>query len=288
MGFGDIIGGIYSGIVAGKANKEAEAAAEETKREMDRMKDIYSNLDTSNPFEGLQNQYAGLENKMEDLTINQKEAQMATQSFAASQANILDSLRGAAGGSGIAALAQTMAQQGQLAAQKSAAGIGQQEAANQAKTASQAASLQTAEAKGETDVANKIAQGEAASQQREMNKQKALLDMANTENIAAQAQVASTQAAKNEAWSSAIGGVGDILGSVIGIPSDRILKKNIKLIGYSPSGLKIYIFEYIDKFFGDSVYQGVMSDEIPNNAIINNGGYDRVDYSKLDVEFKKL
>jgi len=288
MGFGDIIGGIYSGIVAGKANKEAEAAAEETKREMDRMKDIYSNLDTSNPFEGLQNQYAGLENKMEDLTINQKEAQMATQSFAASQANILDSLRGAAGGSGIAALAQTMAQQGQLAAQKSAAGIGQQEAANQAKTASQAASLQTAEAKGETDVANKIAQGEAASQQREMNKQKALLDMANTENIAAQAQVASTQAAKNEAWSSAIGGVGDILGSVIGIPSDRRLKKNIKLIGYSPSGLKIHIFEYIDKFFGDSVYQGVMSDEIPNNAIINNGGYDRVDYSKLDVEFKKL
>ena len=172
MGFGDIIGGIYSGIVAGKANKEAEAAAEETKREMDRMKDIYSNLDTSNPFEGLQNQYAGLENKMEDLTINQKEAQMATQSFAASQANILDSLRGAAGGSGIAALAQTMAQQGQLAAQKSAAGIGQQEAANQAKTASQAASLQTAEAKGETDVANKIAQGEAASQQREMNNKK--------------------------------------------------------------------------------------------------------------------
>jgi len=112
--------------------------------------------------------------------------------------------------------------------------------------------------------------------------------MANTENIAAQAQVASTQAAKNEAWSSAIGGVGDILGSVIGIPSDRRLKKNIKLIGYSPSGLKIHIFEYIDKFFGDSVYQGVMSDEIPNNAIINNGGYDRVDYSKLDVEFKKL
>ena len=288
MGFGDIIGGIYSGIVAGKANKEAEAAAEETKREMDRMKDIYSNLDTSNPFEGLQNQYAGLENKMEDLTINQKEAQMATQSFAASQANILDSLRGAAGGSGIAALAQTMAQQGQLAAQKSAAGIGQQEAANQAKTASQAASLQTAEAKGETDVANKIAQGEAASQQREMNKQKALLDMANQENTAAQAQVAATEQAKNDAWGSAIGGVGDILGSVIGIPSDRRLKKNIKLIGYSPSGLKIHIFEYIDKFFGDSVYQGVMSDEIPNNAIINNGGYDRVDYSKLDVEFKKL
>jgi hypothetical protein len=31
-----------------------------------------------------------------------------------------------------------------------------------------------------------------------------------------------------------------------------------------------------------------MSDEIPDSAVVNNGGYDRVDYSKIDVEFKIL
>ena len=288
MGFGDILGGIYGGIQAGKANKAAKKAEEAAKLENDRMKEIYSNIDTSNPFEGMTNQYAGLENKMEDLTINQKEAEFASQQFAQSQSNIMSGLRGSAGGSGIAAVAQSLAQQGQLAAQKSAGGIGQQEAANQAKTATEASNMQTAEAKGAADVANKIAAGEAASQNREMQKQGKLMDMANQEYATAQAETASTQAAKDEAWSGAIGGVGDMAGSMLGIPSDRRFKKNIKLIDYSPSGLKIYVFEYVDKFFGDGTYQGVMSNEIPNDAVINNGGYDKVDYSKLDVEFKKL
>ena len=71
--------------------------------------------------------------------------------------------------------------------------------------------------------------------------------------------------------------------------SDRKLKKNIKLIGKSPSGLKIYAFEYIDKILGKGIYQGVMSDEIPSHAIIkNNKDYDMVDYSKIDVDFKQI
>jgi len=71
--------------------------------------------------------------------------------------------------------------------------------------------------------------------------------------------------------------------------SDRRLKNNIKLIGYSPSGLKIYTFEYINKLFGEGVYQGVMSDEIPSVAVIKHqDGWDRVDYSKIDVNFKKI
>ena len=74
-----------------------------------------------------------------------------------------------------------------------------------------------------------------------------------------------------------------------GIGSDRKLKENIKLIGKSPSGLKIYAFEYIDKIFGKGIYQGVMSDEIPSHAIIkNNKDYDMVDYSKIDVDFKQI
>jgi hypothetical protein len=73
-------------------------------------------------------------------------------------------------------------------------------------------------------------------------------------------------------------------------PSDRRLKKNIRLIGYSTTGLKIYTFEYLDKVFGEGVFQGVMSDEIPSYAVIKNGvgEYDGVDYSKIDVDFKRI
>jgi len=284
---GKILGGIYSGITAGKANKKAEAAAEEAEAEKNRMKEIYSNLDTSNPFEGMTNQFVGMENTMEDLTIDKKAAEFQAQQFQQSQANIMGQMRGAAGGSGIAALAQSLAQQGQLASQKSAAGIGQQESANQKAMAAEASRLQSQEAKGATDVATQIAQGEQSSQRLEMQKQGALMQMAAQESATADAQVASTQAAKDDAWGGVIGGVGDIAGQALGL-SDRRLKKNIKLIGYSTSGLKIYAFEYINKIFGDGTYQGVMSDEISNDAVIKQNGYDIVDYSKLDVEFKKL
>ena len=73
-------------------------------------------------------------------------------------------------------------------------------------------------------------------------------------------------------------------------PSDRRLKTNLTFIGTSPSGLNIYTFEYIDKDkFGEGLYQGVMSDEIPEEAVsIGPDGYDRVNYSLIDVEFKKL
>jgi len=80
---------------------------------------------------------------------------------------------------------------------------------------------------------------------------------------------------------------GSIAGAVAG--SDRRLKNDIKLIGLSPSGLKIYNFNYKDIKFGKGTFQGVMSDEIPQSAIVKHeDGFDRVDYSKLDVEFKAV
>jgi len=286
---GSLAGGIFKGISANKAAKKAEAAMEGpdgTKAQRDRAREAMYNLDISNPFEGMQNQFAGMENKMEDLTVNQKEAQFAAQQFAQSQSNIMSGLRGSAGGSGIAALAQSLAQQGQIAAQKSAAGIGQQEAANQAKMAQEASNLQSKERQGAADVANKIAAGEQQAQQLEMNKTQMIYQDAAAEHQAAQQKADQANAAKSQAIGDAISGGIGIIGDLVG--SDRKLKKNIKLIGKSPSGLNIYAFEYINKIFGKGIYQGVMSDEIPNNAIVNNGEYDMVDYSKLDVEFKQI
>lgn len=72
--------------------------------------------------------------------------------------------------------------------------------------------------------------------------------------------------------------------------SDRRLKENIKKIGESEKGLNIYSFEYKDKDkFGKGVYQGVMSDEVPSEFVTKSeDGFDMVDYSGLDVEFKKI
>ena len=71
--------------------------------------------------------------------------------------------------------------------------------------------------------------------------------------------------------------------------SDKRLKKNIEKIGVSKSGLNIYSFEYKNSDFGNGVYQGVMSDETPNHAVVKEEDiYDMVDYSKIDVEFKLI
>ena len=102
----------------------------------------------------------------------------------------------------------------------------------------------------------------------------------------AQSEANRAQAKSNQ--NAAYGGIASGLGGIAAGFSDRRLKKNIKPIGVSDSGLKIYSFEYIDKNLGDGIFQGVMSDEIPKEAVIPFDGYDLVDYSRIDVEFKKI
>ena len=67
--------------------------------------------------------------------------------------------------------------------------------------------------------------------------------------------------------------------------SDIRLKEDIELVGQSPSGTNIYSFKYKDK---EGKYEGVMAQEVPWASHIDKEGYLRVDYSKVDVEFKKL
>ena len=71
--------------------------------------------------------------------------------------------------------------------------------------------------------------------------------------------------------------------------SDRRLKKNIEEIAISVEGYKIYNFEYKDTKRGEGIFQGVMSDEVPGYAVRKNkDGFDSVDYSVIDVEFKNI
>jgi len=136
---------IVEGVKMVQGSRQAKEAAKEAaiaKQELDKGKEMFRNIDTTNP-------YLNLENKFEDLTVNKQAAEFQQQQQMASQANIMQQMRGAAGGSGIAALAQTMAQQGSKDAQMAQVSIGQQEQANQMAERKAAATIQDREREGE-------------------------------------------------------------------------------------------------------------------------------------------
>jgi len=279
-GIGVAVGGAkFFGARKDKRRARREAAAAQA--DLNKQKAAFANLDTSNPFANLQNQYAGLENTMEDLTVNQQQAEMENQQGSQQRANIMANMKGMAGGSGVAALAQQMAQSGQLQAQKTSANIGQQEAANEKAMAAEAGRLQTAEAAGAAAVDAQKGAGEQWSRGQELNKVSTLMGMAQGDLAGARQAEAAGKAAQ---WDA----VGSMAGAAAGF-SDRRLKRNIKLVGESPSGIGIYTFEYIDKRLGEGIFQGAMSDEVSKDVVIKHGsGFDMIDYSKIDVEFKSI
>ena len=167
------------------------------------------------------NPYADMENVYEDLTVNTQLAEFQAQQAAQQRANIMQGMQGAAGGSGIAALAQAMANQGQLQTQQISASIGQQEARNQELMA-----------RGAERVQRMGLEGEAAVQQAESGRISTLLGMdygaLAAGNQAVQQGMANQQSAiamnaemyaANKAAN--IGIVGDVLktaGSVLAAP----------------------------------------------------------------------
>jgi len=120
-----VVGGIGKMIKGNADKRKAMKENEAAKIQMEKDKEAYMNMDTSNP-------YMNMENTMEDLTVNTQAADFAAEQSQASTANVLNNMNQAAGGSGIAALAQAMANQGQIGAQKASMSIAQQEKANQA------------------------------------------------------------------------------------------------------------------------------------------------------------
>ena len=183
-----VAGGAAKAISGGVQKKKAKAAAAAAQAELEAQKQAFKNLDTSNP-------YQNMENTMEDLTVNQEEAQFIAEKQAQSQANILADMRGAAGGSGIAALAQTLANQGSENARKAAISIGKQEAANQKLERQEASRLQGLER-----------EGDIMSRQMEADKVKTMMGMAADD-------YANQQQAVTDAQNMMMSGIGDIAGA---------------------------------------------------------------------------
>ncbi len=154
--------GMGVNAIQGKNNRElAEGQYEDQKllqqqaqKKLDAQKTEYKRMDFKNPFSNMENVY-------EDLTVNQQQAQFQAQQGAQQRANIMQGLKGAAGSSGIAGLAQSMANQGALQTQRISASIGLQESKNQIAAAKGAGAVQVAERQGDQWVAQQEADRQA-------------------------------------------------------------------------------------------------------------------------------
>ena len=176
--------GIASGIIGSKGRKEEQAAAQ---AEFNRNKARMEGADTSNLNKNM-------ENTMEDLTVNTQAAEFQAQQQAGGFANTMDKLSSAAGGSGIAALAQSMAGAQSNAAQAASADIGRQEASNQRAERQMAGQLQQQEI-----------QGEYASRAAEKDKVDTMFGMS-------QQRLGAANEARDAATASIVGGVGSVVG----------------------------------------------------------------------------
>tara|TARA_R110002012_G_scaffold170438_1_gene334874 strand:- start:11947 stop:12651 length:705 start_codon:yes stop_codon:yes gene_type:complete len=225
LGAGAIVGMVGGAVQAltaidwtGKRRKEMQDAREN----YDKQLQTYKGLDTSNPYANMKNRYAGMENQfasmenpMTDLQVNTQQAEFMGDQFQQSQANIMQNMQGAAGGSGVASMAQAMANASAKFSRQSAASIGAQEAKNNMMAAQNQSKMnmmiaqedsrnQMMKAKGATMVDQSIAKGELMSMQMEQSKQGTILGMdANRVAAANQQQMMAQQ--------QIIGGIGNIV-----------------------------------------------------------------------------
>ena len=112
------------------------------------------------------NPYANMENPFEDLTVATGAAEFQAEQGAQQRANILSQLRGAAGSSGIAGLAQVLANQGTIQARQISADLQKQQAANEIMAA-----------KGASIIDAQERAGDAMVQQAESGRQATILGM---------------------------------------------------------------------------------------------------------------
>ena len=154
-----IIGGKRQKREAARAARQALAERQEQQKRVDKQVAEYKAIKFENP-------YANLTNVAEDMRVSTQAADFEMQQGAQRRADILGGLRGAAGSSGIAGLAQTLANQGALQAQKISAGLAKQELANE-----------QARAQAEGNLQLKKAEGDVMVQQAETSRQSTILGM---------------------------------------------------------------------------------------------------------------
>ncbi len=134
--------GLIGAISGRKQERRARRRALEAEQAAAPYLEAYKTEEYVNPYEGMQNVYEG-------MRVDTQAQEFQQQQLAQQQADILQGLRGAAGGSGIAALAQSMARQGAVQAEKMGAQISQQEQAIQEQQLQEQARIQEMQMRGD-------------------------------------------------------------------------------------------------------------------------------------------
>lgn len=142
---GDILQGTAAVVGSYIGHGERKRKRDLAQSAYDKSLDAYFSQDISNPF-------ANMQNTMEDLTVNTQAADFAAAQQAQGLSDVLGQTRQVAGSSGIAALAQSLANQQSQNAFSTSASIGQQEAANQRAAAGMAGQNQATMLQGEANV----------------------------------------------------------------------------------------------------------------------------------------
>jgi hypothetical protein len=230
VGGASLLGGVVSSIFGARsASRANELAAKnmemqnkiaqenlkfqkEEAAKLEKQKNVYRNMEFKNPYENMENVY-------EDLTVDQGQAEFQQQMFQQSQTNIMQDLKGAAGGSGIAGLAQALSGQGQLASQQASLSIGQQERANK-----------MAQLGEEKNIDLMQRQGEASVEEKEMNRQSTLLGMQMGQLTGANNAVAQSQQNQMAAGAAQANLYGQQAASQMGM-AGQMLSTGANLIG---------------------------------------------------------
>ena len=191
--------GIAQGLIGRRERRDKQLKANE---EYELRRQNYLDMDLSNVYADAQNAFS--ENVYEDITVNTQQADFMADQQAQNQANIMQGLQGAAGGSGIAALAQALANQSTQANAKASALIGAQEQKNQLLIGKGELAVQ----KGEQAAQLMRMKGAEKSQALEAGRDETLLGMSQMDKAAADKAI-------SDANSAIAGGIGKVGASAL-------------------------------------------------------------------------
>lgn len=195
-----IIGAV--GSLFGRRRRRQEQR--DARKKLEQAKKAFESIEYKNPYADLQNPYA--ENIYEDMTVDTQAADYLKEQQQQSQANILSNLKGVAGGSGVASLAQQMSNISAGQAKQASMQIAQQERVNQQFRLKGEQQRQTAQ--GQVDIAKM--QGEAMRQKQEQARIGALYGLGIDRMDAA-------DKARQTARAGVISGLGQAAGGVAGL-----------------------------------------------------------------------
>jgi len=144
---------------------QREALAKYEARQAD-----YEQMDFFNPYDNMQNYYAdlknayeGMENRFEELQVSTAAADFQMEQSAQQRSDILQALTGSAGTSGIAGLAQTLANQGVMAARQASVDIAQQQRQNALMAAQAGQQIDQQQRQTDMQIQQAVAQGAASA-----------------------------------------------------------------------------------------------------------------------------